>query len=497
MFRKQRFTVLLVKILLPIFIAFASWMQPVAGLAQDNNPDYPLYVVQDGDSMWGIAQRFGVSVDELAKANDMTDPGQLQVGDQLKIPGLLGVQGKLVTVKVPFGEDLHSLSRETQIAEDTLAKLNRMTSPLELPVGANLILVDRSDQAAAGSGDKQMYPVLMRKGITLLDLAVENGVAPWALLRANRISHTWQAIPGDLLLPKAGAENGPGALPYPLTFAEIYPTPAGQGKTVTIKVKTANLPDQSMTLTGSIAGRKFNFFSTDDAQGKVFIALQGMDNLMEPGYYPIVLTMDFGGGESYTFTQTIYVRDSGFLFEKLQITDKELLDPAKTQPEEDQLAAMAGVASPEKMWSGVFHAPVEKEYSDCFPSTFGRRRSYNGSAFSYVHSGLDYCGQVGFPIFAPARGKVVFADQLFVRGNTTVIDHGWGVYTVYAHQSEIKVKVGDVVEQGQTIGAVGETGRVTGPHLHWEMWVGGVRVDPYDWLTGEYPPPDNKPNASG
>jgi murein DD-endopeptidase MepM/ murein hydrolase activator NlpD len=83
---------------------------------------------------------------------------------------------------------------------------------------------------------------------------------------------------------------------------------------------------------------------------------------------------------------------------------------------------------------------------------------------------------------------VVFAGKLTVRGNATMIDHGWGVYSAYMHQSEILVKPGDRVEAGQLIGRVGRTGlRITGPHLHFEMWAGGVQIDPMDWLTQEYP----------
>jgi murein DD-endopeptidase MepM/ murein hydrolase activator NlpD len=74
-----------------------------------------------------------------------------------------------------------------------------------------------------------------------------------------------------------------------------------------------------------------------------------------------------------------------------------------------------------------------------------------------------------------------------VRGNATIIDHGWGVYTAYLHQSEIIVQAGTAVEAGQVIGKVGGTGRVTGPHLHWEVWAGGVQVDPLDWLQSIFP----------
>ena len=69
----------------------------------------------------------------------------------------------------------------------------------------------------------------------------------------------------------------------------------------------------------------------------------------------------------------------------------------------------------------------------------------------------------------------------------TIINHGWGIYSGYMHQSEILIKTGDTVETGQLIGLVGGTGRVTGPHLHWEIWAGGVQVDPMDWLERTFP----------
>jgi len=118
---------------------------------------------------------------------------------------------------------------------------------------------------------------------------------------------------------------------------------------------------------------------------------------------------------------------------------------------------------------------------------FGHRRSYNGSAYDFFHTGLDYCGTIGVDIYASAAGRVVLSEELIVLGNVTVIDHGWGVFSAYAHQSEVFVQVGDWVEKGQLIGLVGETGRVSGPHLHWEVIVGGVQVDPLQWLAREFP----------
>jgi murein DD-endopeptidase MepM/ murein hydrolase activator NlpD len=94
---------------------------------------------------------------------------------------------------------------------------------------------------------------------------------------------------------------------------------------------------------------------------------------------------------------------------------------------------------------------------------------------------------VGDPIYAAADGVVVYQGLLTVRGNATMIDHGRGVFTAYMHQSEILVEIGEHVEEGQLIGRVGNTGRVEGPHLHFEVIVGGVQVEPLQWLEGEFP----------
>jgi murein DD-endopeptidase MepM/ murein hydrolase activator NlpD len=101
--------------------------------------------------------------------------------------------------------------------------------------------------------------------------------------------------------------------------------------------------------------------------------------------------------------------------------------------------------------------------------------------------GAKRCAFTSLALLVTGAGVVILAENLPVRGNATIIDHGWGVITGYWHQSEIYVAVGDVVAPGQTIGVVGSTGRSTGPHLHWEMWVGGVQVDPMQWVQQSFP----------
>ncbi len=114
-------------------------------------------------------------------------------------------------------------------------------------------------------------------------------------------------------------------------------------------------------------------------------------------------------------------------------------------------------------------------------SAFGTKRLFNGMLKSY-HSGTDFRAATGTPIVASNRGRVVLVKNRFFAGNSVIIDHGQGIYTGYYHMSHFKVKVGDIVEKGQVIGLAGATGRVTGPHLHFAVHVGGVGVDPMQFL---------------
>ncbi len=110
---------------------------------------------------------------------------------------------------------------------------------------------------------------------------------------------------------------------------------------------------------------------------------------------------------------------------------------------------------------------------------FGNAREYNGQPASAGHSGMDIAVPQGMPVKAPAAGIVTFAaPDLYLTGGTLLLDHGYGVSSNFLHLSRIDVKVGDRVEQGQVIGAVGMTGRATGPHLHWGMNWFDVRIDP-------------------
>jgi murein DD-endopeptidase MepM/ murein hydrolase activator NlpD len=137
------------------------------------------------------------------------------------------------------------------------------------------------------------------------------------------------------------------------------------------------------------------------------------------------------------------------------------------------------------MWRASFLKPR----TSVVTSEFGSGRLFNG-ALTTRHLGVDFRGAVGEPVRAANRGVVALVDNFFLAGNVVYIDHGAGVVTAYFHLSKTLVAVGDTVKRGQVIGLVGNTGRVTGPHLHWAARYGAITVNPLDLLTlgsGFYP----------
>ncbi|BBB22883.1 M24/M37 family peptidase [Abyssogena phaseoliformis symbiont OG214] len=129
--------------------------------------------------------------------------------------------------------------------------------------------------------------------------------------------------------------------------------------------------------------------------------------------------------------------------------------------------------SEKSLFNGQFIRPVK----GVITSPFGLKRFYNGQP-RRAHTGLDFAGNIGTPIHVPANGKVILIGHFFFNGNTVFIDHGQGLISVYIHMNKYSVKQGQLVKQGDKIGTIGQTGRATGAHLHWGVYLNQTTVNP-------------------
>jgi murein DD-endopeptidase MepM/ murein hydrolase activator NlpD len=207
-------------------------------------------------------------------------------------------------------------------------------------------------------------------------------------------------------------------------------------------------------------------------------ALVGIDLDTPPGPHTIVVET----GAAARATYRLLVTPRKFRTRTLSVDDAFVNPPPaaleRIAREAAQFEALWASSTPVRLWSGPFVRPVR----DAANSAFGTRTILNGQPRS-PHSGADFDSAAGTPIEAPNAGRVAVADERYYTGNTVVIDHGLGLYSLFAHLSETAVREGDSVKTGEVIGRVGATGRVTGPHLHWSVRLNGARVDPLSLLA--------------
>ncbi len=218
-------------------------------------------------------------------------------------------------------------------------------------------------------------------------------------------------------------------------------------------------------------------------EGNRWWAIVGVGAFKEPGDYAAAITFTTqGGSDPATIVASLSVIAKNYPSENIELDPDTaaLLDPAIIQAELAQRASIFSKLSAQRLWSGPFVLPAAGLVS----SIYGQGRSYNGGPITDYHHGTDFIGDTGDPVVAAAAGRVAFAGELQIRGTAIILDHGAGVFSAYHHLSSVEVVEGQLVSAGERIGAIGSTGLVTGPHLHWEVIVRGVEVDGQLWLQG-------------
>lgn len=436
-----------------------------------------IHVVQRGETLFRIAQQYGTTVEAIASANGINDVTQIQVGQRLLIPNAApSAPGIPVDYIVQPSDSLFNLSLRYGMPIQAIAQQNRIVNPHQIFVGQNLSL---QDGAGTQPEIKKGWLHIVRPDDNLYRIAVRYGQSVMRLMKINKLKQPAPLFPGQrIVIP--GTDDSPSLpdVPIPLSAFTMQPAPAQQGRTMMLYLTTA----APARITGSFMERPLVVYS--DAARQIHIILHGIHAFAKPGIYKLDLAITDDQGSQTIITRAVSVSDGGYNSETITLPkdQADLLDPKVTEPEVQRIMKVVSGFTPQRHFEGQMGLPCPAPVT----SQFGTRRSYNGGPFSQFHTGADFAGVPGSPIYAPAAGVVVMTATLNVRGNATIIDHGWGIYSGYWHQNEIKVKVGDVVRQGQVIGTIGSTGRVTGPHLHWELFVGGVQVDPLQWVRQSF-----------
>ena len=265
-----------------------------------------------------------------------------------------------------------------------------------------------------------------------------------------------------------------------LVMVNWSPQELRQGEVLFVQVK----PDVDFaSVEGDLDGTPIFFY---EQEGDGLAGIVGVDLATSPGSRYLRVAIKDPEGRSFERIFEVQVKAGGFELQRLTLPEEmvtltgEVLQ--RVLEDNRKLKRIFNQVRPERLWRHPFVKPVEGPIT----SAFGLRRIINDKPRS-PHSGVDIGVPEGTEVGACNDGIVVFVQELYLCGKTIIIDHGFGLYSMYFHLSETQVKEGDTVQVGDCIGLVGATGRVTGPHLHWGIKLLGARVDPYS-LVKAVPP---------
>jgi len=290
----------------------------------------------------------------------------------------------------------------------------------------------------------------------------------------------------------AGAAAVAAVAPVPVVRAapsvplqvSVTPSRPHPGDVVLVRIVGAD-----STYRAEWSGRPLSLFPVRDG----LAALVGIDLDTAPG--PIRWRLRRPNGTSVPgpgAAGTVTVQARHFPTQTLTLPSGQVdLDAptlARVEAEQQELRAVLADSAEARLWRRAFRVPVDGGRPT---GGFGLRRIINGQPRS-PHAGYDWAAPTGTPVLAANGGRVVLVAEHFFAGRNVVIDHGLGLFTLYFHLSEVRVAAGERVSEGQAIGAIGATGRVTGPHLHFAVILGAARVDP-ESLLALSPPPDAEP----
>lgn len=459
-------------LLLTIFL-FVIFSHPVKAEAENV---YAEYVIEEGDFLSVVAQLFNTTVDDILSINSIPNVNAISIGTRIKIPTLAGVEGTIVTRYINIGDTLDTLSILSGMTAGKLGEINKLVSPTELYIGSLLTTIhnDRADSVTAVSNFDSGDNILVKSAVL--------GMNPVTIEKINRAEGSWDFADSQVIFGNSSERSGTLQVHSVAPFVneiEIKQLPLTQGETHVIHVAGSNME----SLSGSVGSYSLRFFRDGDSDD--WYAMLGIDAMETVSLTQIVISGRNQSAEHFELSQPIIIQAGIFTSEVVEGVDDSTLQE-ENQAVDTQTVKNLTQTADVRRWGTMMSYPVDEP---CFVSGFGNRRTYNNGVFSNYHTGVDFgvCTANNINIYAAAEGTVIFADLLPIHGNFTVIDHGWGVYTSYSHQSQILVTAGQEVKRGDLIGLIGSTGRSVGPHLHWEVIVNSTYVNPVTWLGTQFP----------
>ncbi len=374
---------------------------------------------------------------------------------------------------VQLDDTLSSIALHYDTTVRALVQANGIENPDLIHPGQRLVIP--SAPPTPEPTPQELIHVVQR-GETLYRIALRYGTTVQALVAANNLANPNLIYRGQrLTIPIVSL---PESLSAPFVAVVLTPLPIVQGQTLVVKVWT----EGTVGLSGLYDESRAVLFVEGEG---VRWALVGIHALTEVGPHPLKLIATDAEGQQTEILLSVPVVDGGYRVENIVLPPDRsaLLDPDLIKAERERLAQVFGIFGRQQLWVGPFIVPAEGPIT----SQFGTRRSYSGGPATSYHEGIDYDAPPSAAVLAANDGQVALAEPLTVRGNAVIIDHGLGIHSGYYHLSEINVQEGQQVKKGDVVGKVGDTGLATGPHLHWEIRVNGINVDPAQWTWQTIP----------
>ena len=376
-------------------------------------------------------------------------------------------------------------------ADLALAQYLNLLAPDQLLGNKQVVILPVPVGIALANGQVRVARHMAAPGQSLGMVAAELDLPGPLLAEMNNLALDEKLFPGQPIWVPVPVRTTPR-----LTFGQMtvkYLSPfVAQGTTGFIAITLHKGVEPTLSWQGEPI-RMSPTIAAGLQQEQRYLAPLPVHPLAIPSVRPLELSYVNDEGEKVygTLSNEVFAPNS-YRYETIKIPKEiaERLNAEELKAEQDILTQVWSSFSPGPWPSSGWQQPVDSQFHTSSP--FGSRREYISKVpYPYnFHSGQDFAATMGSDVLAAAAGIVVFTDELLTKGQTLVIDHGQGVLSGYWHLSQVFVRPGDVVQSGQVVGRVGNSGISTGAHLHWELRIQGIPVDPLQFLTEPLVPPE-------